>query len=264
MIFSPLLARNMSDTTEKIAFFRASLAKEEPAQTQARVPLGHRLVDLCLNGGLVRGVLHEVLAAPGHETAAAGFAAALASRLGGGKHLLWIRQDFSALEHGELCATGLLELGLDPSRLLLLRVADMSGVLRAASDALSCAALGSVVIEFPGNPKLLDLVAQRRLMLGAAEKGVSAILLRFGAKQDAGAAETRWLVRAACSPAQEENWGRPVFDAQLLRNRHGQTGHWVMEWSCDDGQFAADCGAVVSSSGDRPAAAAMESLRCVA
>jgi len=252
----------MTDTAEKIAVLRASLAKVEPAQTQARIPLGHDAADHCLKGGLVRGVLHEVLAAPGHETVAAGFAAALASRLG--KHLLWIRQDFSALEHGELCATGLLELGLDPSRLLLLRVADVSGILRAASDALSCAALAAVVIEFPGNPKLLDLVAQRRLMLGAAEKGVSAILLRFGAKQDAGAAETRWLVRAACSPAQEENWGRPVFDAQLLRNRHGQTGHWVMEWSCDDGQFAANCGAVVSSSGDRPAAAAMESLRCVA
>ena len=85
-----------------------------------------------------------------------------------------------------------------------------------------------------------------------------------GTKPDIGAAETRWLIRAARSPAQEENWGRPVFDAQLLRNRHGQPGHWVMEWSCDDGLFAADCGAVVSTSGDRPAATAMEALRSVA
>ena len=256
----------MSDTTQKIAVLRASLAKAglEPPQTQARVPLGHALADVCLNGGLRRGALHEVFAQPSHEAAATGFTAALASRLGGGKHLLWIRQDFSALEHGELSATGFLELGLDPSRILLLRVADASGVLRAASDALTSSALGAVVIELPGNPKLLDLVAHRRLALGAAENGVGALLLRFAAKPDIGVAETRWLIAAARAPAQEENWGCPIFDAQLARNRHGPAGHWVMEWSCDDGLFAADCGAVVSSSGDRPAAAAMESLRSVA
>ena len=99
---------------EKIAALRASLARPGLVEVSTRIPLGHGAVDLCLKGGLARGVLHEIFTAIGDETAATGFAAALARRLDMGKHLLWIRQDFSALEHGELSATGLLELGLDP------------------------------------------------------------------------------------------------------------------------------------------------------
>jgi protein ImuA len=138
---------------------------------------------------------------------------------------------------------------------VLLRVPDAAGALRAASDALTCPVLGAVVIELIGEPKLLDLVAYRRLALGAGQSGVTALLLRFSAEPSIGVAETRWFVRAA--PSGNED-GRPVFDVELQRNRHGPGGHWVMEWSCDDGVFRqADCGAVVSAPADRPAATAM-------
>ena len=132
--------------------------------------------------------------------------------------------------------------------------------MRAASDALGCSALGAVAIEITGEHKALDLKASRRLTLGAAEKGVSAFLLRFCALPDASSAETRWLIRAARSKENEKNWGQPVFEAELARNRHGRTGHWVMEWNCDERNFreAADRGAVVSAPFDRPADAAME------
>jgi protein ImuA len=195
--------------------------------------------------------LHEVFAAAGHEAAATGFAAGLAARVAAGKRLLWIRQDFSALEFGELSAMGFLELGLDPARLLLLCVADAADGLRAANDALSCAALGAVVIEIPGKPKVLDLMASRRLTLACSQKAVTAFLLRFGVQPDASTAETRWLIRAASSPAQDENWGHPIFEVDLIRNRHGRTGQWVMEWSCDHGVFQnypANSGIVVSAS----------------
>jgi len=243
----------MSATREKIAFLRAVLAQAEPPEI--RVPLGHPAADACLNGGLKRGALHEVFAGATHEASASGFAAGLAARVGG--PLFWIRQDYAALEHGELAATGFLELGIDPSRLLLLRVPDVAGALRAACDALTCGALGTLVIEIVGAPKLLDLVAHRRLALGAAESGVTALLLRFGAEPDIGVAETRWIVRAAPS-GEDGNWGRPVFAAELARNRHGPPGQWVMEWSCDDGEFRpADSGAVVRAPADRPSPAAM-------
>src|SRR5215469_7165535 len=78
------------------------------------------------------------------KAAATGFTAALSFRVAADKRVLWIRQDFAAIECGALGAIGLLELGLDPARLLLLRLADVADVLRAASDALSCAALGAV------------------------------------------------------------------------------------------------------------------------
>jgi len=247
--------------TETLAKLRASLAKPSLNDSASRAVLG--AADGCLHGGLKRGVLHEVFARGGHEAAATGFAAGLAWRAAAGKTVLWIRQDFAALEFGELAATGLLELGIDPARVLVLRAANAEDALRAASDALCCAALGAVVIELVGAPRILDLTASRRLTLAAAQAGVTAFLLRFGAEPDASSAETRWVVRAGCSPAQEDDWGQPVFEAELVRNRQGGTGHWVMEWSCDDGCFReqrsrqADRGAVVSPPFDRPAAAAL-------
>jgi protein ImuA len=245
---------------EKIESLRAALARPRLENRPAYQSLGHAEVDACLNGGLARGALHEVFAQIGHEASATGFAAGLAAHVANRKPVLWIRQDFSALEFGEIAATGLLELGIDPSKFLILRVAHAEDALRAASDALTCAALGAVVIEVVGEHKVLDLKASRRLTLGAAETNVTAFLLRFNAAPDASSAETRWTIRAARSHEQEENWGMPRFEAELVRNRHGRTGHWVMEWCCDNAIFreAADRGAMVSAPGDRPAHAAME------
>ena len=216
-----------------------------------RTPLGHGEADLCLKGGLQHGVLHEVFAAIGHEAAATGFVAGLAARVAADKHSLWVRQDFSMHEFGELSPTGFLELGLDPARVLLLSVANVSDGLRAANDALSCAALGTVVIEIPGRSKILDLTASRRLTLAATQKSVTVFLLRFSAQPDASTAETRWLVRAVASQKQNEDWGHPIFETNLIRNRHGKTGHWFMEWNCDECVFqnaTAGHGTVVSAS----------------
>lgn len=245
----------------KLASLRACLVKTRIGNTPIRMPLGHRAADACLKGGLLCGGLHEVFAAAtGDETAASGFAAALGARIAADKTLLWIRQDFLSFEFGELSPIGLLELGLDPSRILLLRATDVSSVLRAAADALSCAALGAVVIEIAGMPKPLDLVASRRLILAAAQTGVTIFLLRYAAEADTSAAETRWHIRAARSTNKDE-WGLPVFAAELSRNRHGSTGHWVMEWNCDERSFrecAPHPGAVVSVFADGPPAKTRE------
>lgn len=220
-----------------------------------RIPLGHRGADACLKGGLPKGALHEVFASePGCEAAASGFVAGLAARVGEGKTLLWIRQDFSALEFGELSAPGLLEMGLDPKRVLTLRAPDVTGALRASGDALSCTGLGAVVIEIPGAEKKLDLVTSRRLTLAAAKNGVTAFLLRFAAKPDASSAETRWLISPAPSAKEKDDWGFPAFNAVLARNRHGLTGEWVMEWNGDERLFRepAHRSALVSVSRDGP------------
>jgi len=242
-----------------LSALRNLLSPQELVEGQARVLLGHAGTDACLKGGLIKGALHEVFAFDSsHAGAASGFAACLALRVAAKKKLLWIRQDFSALEFGELCATGLLELGLDPERVILVRTADAASVLRAAGEGLACAALGAVIAEIPSEPKILDLVASRRLNFAAARAGVTALLVRLGAEPDASAAETRWVVRGAQS-ANDEEWGAPAFAAELVRNRHGETGDWVMEWSVDHGIFrepAADTRAVAAALGDRPAAAA--------
>ena len=224
---------------EKLSELRAFLAKPELEDATPRIPLGHDAADAYLKGGLERGTLHEVYSAIGHEAAATGFTAGLAMRVMENKHLLWIAQDFAATEFGALSATGLLELGFDPSRLLMLCVANADDGLRAASDALTCQALGAVVIEISGQPKILDLTTSRRLTLAAAQKAVTVFLLRFAAKPSASTAETRWLVHGASSLHQDENWGQPVFKVELMRNRHGQTGEWIMEWNGDERIFKA-------------------------
>ncbi len=248
----------MTGTKEKIATLRAVLAPT--GRAQKRVSLGR--LDGILNGGLRRGALHEIIAPASHEAAATGFATGLAIRLGG--PVLWIARDYALLEHGVQAATGLLELGLDPARLILLRVPDMASALRAAMDGLSCAALGSVVIELSGESKLLNLVAYRKLVLAAGDSGVTVLLLRFSAWPGIGVAETRWLIRAAGS-AEGDHWGGPVFAVELQRNRAGPGGSWILEWSCDDGVFRdfwwpADRGAVVSAASERSPAAALADI----
>lgn len=224
----------------------------------ARCALGHADADAVLLGGLARGALHEIFAG---DASAPGFAACAAQRVSGMKRMLWIIQDFSALEHGALAPTGLAELGIDPSRLLLLRAADAADALRAGVDALSCTGLGAVIMEVPGNPKILDFVASRRLVLAAQQRNVTAFLLRQSAQVEPSAAQTRWQIRSSPSVA-ADGWGMPRFDAALVRNRQGETGHWVMEWSCDDGTFrkpvdpTAHSGAVVRAPADRSAAPA--------
>lgn len=95
-----------------------SLVEERPitcSTGQPRFRLGHPRANAALFGGL-----HEVFAeAAGEKAMATGFALALVARVNTEhKLLLWERQDFSALEAGELRGNGLLELRNDPARVL--------------------------------------------------------------------------------------------------------------------------------------------------
>src|SRR4029450_6434561 len=122
---------------------------------------------------------------------------------------------------------------------------DRAAPLRTCADALACEALGAVVLEVWGEARQLDLVASRKLTLAAQASGVTALLLRMAAAPRPSTAETRWIVRAAHSPPSAPSmpaapwsaWGAPVFDAQLVRNRHGPVGQWIMEGKCEERQF---------------------------
>jgi protein ImuA len=207
-----------------------------------RVTLGHAEADAMLRGGLAKAAVHEVFA-EGHQSASAtGFIAGLAGRITARRPLVWVRQDFSEIESGALSMSGLSELGLDPRCLVMVRAADGESALRSAADALACDALGAVVLEVWGETRQLDLVASRKLTLAAQASGVTALLLRIAAAPAPSTAETRWIVRAAHSPpapaaASWSAWGAPVFDVELVRNRHGPVGRWIMEWNCDEVLF---------------------------
>ncbi len=230
--------------TSTLAILRGNIERiETPGDAYApcRVALGHVEADATLQGGIAMGAVHEVFAEAGRQSAAAtGFVAGLAGRAVARRPLVWVRQDFTEIESGALSASGLAELGLDPRLLVTVRAADVDTALRIAADALACDALGAVVLEVWGQARQLDLVASRKLTLAAQTSGVTGLLLRMAAEPLPSTAETRWIVRAAHSPpaASWSAWGAPVFDAQLVRNRHGPVGRWIMEWKCDECLFA--------------------------
>jgi protein ImuA len=229
--------------TNTLATLRGSIERiESHSDTYRpdRVALGHADADATLQGGLARGAMHEVFAEGRHSAAATGFVAGLMGRAAARRPLLWIRQDFTEAESGALSMSGLAELGLDPRLLVTVRAADVDTALKTAADALACDALGVVVLEVWGEARPLDLVASRKLTLAAQMSGVTGLVLRVAAQPLPSTAETRWIVRAAHSPpsAPFSAWGAPVFDTQLVRNRHGPVGRWIMEWKCDDCLFA--------------------------
>ena len=224
-------------------------------------PLGYAPIDAALGGGLARGALHEVFAAAADAAAATGFALALVLRAAGERPILWVRQDFSDVETGELYAPGLAELGLAPGRLILVRVRDGPSVLRAAEEAARCPPLGAVLIEPWGAPRVLDLTATRRLALAAEVSGVPLIMLRMAAAPAPSAATTRWEVRAATSSPFEANApGHPTFAITLARQKAGAGDKsWTVEWDRDRRQFrslasagATLYGGVVSVPADGP------------
>jgi len=227
-----------------------------------RVALGHAEADAALCGGLAMAAVHEVFAEGRQGTVATGFVAALAARVSARRPLVWVRQDFCDLEAGTLSMSGLAELGLDPRCLVTVRATDVESALRSAADALACDALGAVVLEVWGETRQLDLVASRKLTLAAQASGVTGLLLRIAASPLPSTAETRWIVRAAHSPpgshllpaALGGIWGSPCFDAELVRNRHGPTGRWIMEWKCDECLFseAADPQPLAATPARRP------------
>lgn len=215
-------------------------AGEAPGATEL-FSLGASGPDAMLGGGLARGRLHEIQGPlTADAPAAGGQAGALALRAGGGRPLLWAREAFLDAEAGRLYAPGLRELGLDPAELVLVRAKEAAGVLRAGMDAVCCSALGAVVIEIHGAPKVLDLKATRRLALAAGRSGVTLFLLRIAAPPLPSAATTRWSVRAAPSrPLEAGAPGRPAFALTLLRHRGGVAGHtWHVEWDRDRHAFA--------------------------
>lgn len=230
---------------------------EAGSRAQGRVALGHGQADTVLQGGLAIGAVHEVFCGGRQSAAATGFLAGLARRLAPRRPLVWVRQDFSEREVGALSVSGLAELGLDPRHLVTVRAGDVESALRAAADALACDAAGAVVLEVWGETQKLDLVASRKLTLAAQGSGVTGLVLRIAASPIPSTAETRWIVRAAHSPPDVpwHAWGAPRLDAQLVRNRHGPLGRWIMEWRCDECLFSdpsADSQPVAAAPAHRP------------
>ena len=201
----------------------------------AVLPFGIAEIDQILGGGLAPAALHEIAA--GNETqiaAATGFTLALASRAPA--TVLWIAEEMTGRESGTPYGPGLDEIGLAPERLVLVKVVHARDLLWAMEEALHCRAVGAVIGELR-SARVIGDVAARRLSLAATERGGLALLLRTTPAVEATPADTRWIIAPAASAPSRHGIGPPAFAVQLVRNRRGVLGSWMLEWDCVDQRF---------------------------
>lgn len=229
MIDSLLLARRRVARIERRALTTGA--------EMSLVRTGHQVIDQALGGGWMRGRLHELIVDGQDAGSGSGFAAVIGRLIGG--EVLWLSEETVWRRAGALDGAGLAAIGLDPARLILALLPDAAAVLRAATDALRCTALGGVVIALWGNPPVLNLTASRRLLLAAEESGVTPLLLRLGGTSMPSAAQTRWRIAAAPSrPLAANAPGHPAWDVELLRQRgRPDGGLWRVEWDREQGRL---------------------------
>ena len=236
-----------------LAGLRARIRRIERGEAAAHavLPLGVAAVDAALpGGGLARGAVHEVAG-----SAAGGFAAMVAGRLGGG--VLWC---VPAASRRVLYGPGLAAFGLDTDALVIVRCAARRDMLWAMEEGLREPALAAVI----GEPdRAVSLTASRRLQLAAETSGVTGLILRPDNEASAlapSAVFSRWRVEPAPmagsvdTPPSAARWR-----LALLRCRGGFAGagrRWTVEW-----RDAADNLSLVPEPADRPAAPAGECRR---
>ena len=234
----------MADSGDTINLLRTRIAaveRQRAVVTPSLVPMGHAAIDAATGGGLMRGRLHEIFAAsPDDSGSAGGFAAMLAVLLARpGATIFWLRERGAEARGGCLHAPGLVELGLDPGRVVLGVMDDALGLLRVAAEVVRCPDIDVAVIELWRMPRALDLTASRRLAVAAEGSGVTALMLRADAEPTPSAAHSRWSVAAAAATPLEANApGHPTFAVSLLRQRGGSADRgWQVEWDRDQGFF---------------------------
>ena len=220
----------------------AAVRRNGCASSQTVVlPFGIQSLDRHLpGGGMALGAVHEVAGAGPeveHGAAPALFAASLLARRPG--PVLWILGD-----HDLFCA-GLVQAGLDPSRLILVQA--RRDALQAMEDGLRHPDLAGVVCEHEGR---FDLLASRRLQLAAEASDVLGLVLRRSRRFDdpslvaPSAARSRWRISGLPSPPplahapDVQGVGRPLWKLDLVRCRGAEPATWIVEAPDASGRLA--------------------------
>jgi len=181
--------------------------------------------------------LEEVGAArPGDWAQAAAFALWRACAAGDARPFVFVATAQWRRERGGLSARGLKGLGVDLSRVLLVRAERELQALWALEEALKSGAVcgGVATVEAP------SLVATRRLDFAARDGRATAVLLRAGEAADLSAARMRWRISALPSAAHGFDAKAPGgvrLEARLARRRDGPLGAWDLEQDHGTGRF---------------------------
>lgn len=212
--------------------------------------LGCPSADALLPRGLDTSSLHEIKAAfrgqgasAGDWSAGLGFALRLASlrlaaaqRAGRPAFLLWCWPRAFVQEFGRLSGRGLVQLGLDPARVLMVETAREAQALMALEEGMKSGALALALGVFQS----ASLNAARRLSLAAGERQTPCLIVTHPMHEPAAGCATRWRIAPAPSaphPFDARASGAPRFAASLERCRaHPQSAGLpplMLEW-CDE------------------------------
>jgi protein ImuA len=206
------------------------------------------------DGGLALGAVHELIAADPADGSAFALAArwlGLAQRREPGKWALWCGRA------ERLYGPGLIQLGLDPARLVTVRSARAEDALWVMEEALRCRDLAGAVAEIEG----MSLAQSRRLQLAAEAGGIGFLLRapdRVGGKElGASAAVTRWRIGALPGgPAPAPGvLGPPRWRLELLRCRGGRPASFMLEGEEDGATGGLALAAALRDGPARPARA---------
>jgi protein ImuA len=173
--------------------------------------------------------------------------------------IVFVQQDFAALEGAALYALGAAPFGIDPERFLLVRASTPKDALWAMEEALKTRGITAVIGELAERGETADLTATRRLSLAAQKGGSLALLLRQYAWREPIAAATRWQIAAASGAGDEfGGLGATAFSLTLTKNRRGPCGTWILQWDHHAKRFfPALSRAVAQPAVDGPAGAAV-------
>ena len=210
------------------------------------LPFGLAGIDNHLpGGGLDRKAVHEFLPASYNDRAAAfGLMAGLLA--GFQQHsagpLLVCDLMPKVGERLTLYGPGLMARGLDPARLIYLRLRSEADFLWALEEGLSCDGLAGVA-GLMGMEKNYGFTESKRLSLRARERGRPLFLLRPHGAGGATAAKSRWRISARPSlPDAHPNHylpglGDPRWRLELVRAPGASPAHWEIGWSHETHHF---------------------------
>ncbi len=251
--FAPHAPMVVMHAERNIHKLRQSIAAQERQGAQAwpAVSLGEGGFDSAMApGGIGLGALHEFLPASyGDFSALSGFCFGILTqilRIHTGVVLLAVPA-FQQLREGAFYPPGLAAYGCDPDRLIQVKVQKSQNVLWALEEGLENAAISAVIGVLPGNDRIYDFTASRRLAMRASETGATALLLRDQHDADfSTAAETRWSVAAA--PSEARAWPgmriprleKPQWRVSLTKSKRGASGSWRIGWDYEAFSFRLD------------------------
>ena len=221
--------RNSNGTVEAIDALRARIAKIEGHTQSLNGDVKTKVwtsglveLDAALGGSFGLGALHEIMpASPVDVPVASAFAFGLLARLPRHGPVLWCINNLGSAEHGAPYMPGLAAFGINPARIINIKVRhprDLSFVLEEAAKLPSLAA---IIAEGPPP----SFTGSRRLALLLATSNVPMLFLVDGKISQGSAAETRVVVSPVSAPGSDVDApGPPAFNIILARNRNGRPG----------------------------------------